>query len=294
MAIIIEPLGGLGNQLFVYGTGLARALDLGTELMADLRHFRDYEWHNYELDTFHSGLTLVESSASQKLKRRQRDWYYRILRKLNQPPRWSRYSEVVEDSNRFDERVNFVTDGTRLRGYFQSPKYFSRHADSVRARIRTIKSPSDWYFETIDQLNAMGRWAAIHVRRGNYVGLPNMGLAQDDYYRRALALLLSCNREVELVVFSDDVEAARLLPTLQSCKRITFIQPAIQATPLESLLAMSKAHHIVTANSSFSWWAAWLEDRPDRMVVCPRPWLDDPSFDERDLIPAGWVTVGRT
>lgn len=293
MAITIEPLGGLGNQLFVYATGLARALDLNTDLKVDLRNFRNYEWHNYELDSFRNEMTPVALSKNEEVARIARDVQRRFLRALCLSPAWGKGGEVIEESSRFDERVNRVANGTRLRGYFQSPKYFLRHADTVRASVRNIEMPSDWYVNLTAHLERMAPWAAVHVRRGNYVGLPNMGVTQDDYYRRALGLLRSSHGDIGVVVFSDDIEAARGLPVLQALKSAVFVQPPVETRPLESLLAMSMAHHVITANSSFSWWAAWLGDRPNRVVVCPRPWLDDWTYDDRDLFPPDWVTLGR-
>jgi hypothetical protein len=295
VTIYIEPLGGLGNQLFVYATGRARAIDLNTDLQVDLRNFRNYEWHNFELQTFHSQLSISESARFPKeLIRRGSDWSRRGFRRIGMKPRFGSQNCAIEESTVFDSRINKIPDGTTIRGYFQSHLYFDRHAAAIREEIRNLVNPSHWFLETFDALNALPVWSAIHVRRGNYVGLSNMGLAQDDYYSRALRLLRLNVNSGPLLVFSDDIEAAKSMAALQlTPSLIQFIEPPSESSPLESLLLMSSAHNLITANSSFSWWSAWIGDNEDRMVICPRPWLDDPNFNERDLLPPNWITLGR-
>jgi hypothetical protein len=294
VAITIEPLGGLGNQLFVYATGRARALDLETDLQADLRHFISYEWHEYELDSFRSVLSLTQASRMYERRRRLTEASRRVRAKVGLSRSWRSGGDFVEASSRFDPRVNHVPDGTRLRGYFQSFRYFERHAERIREDVHSLLNPSPWYADLVSRLQRLDPWIAVHVRRGNYTGLPNMGLAGDDFYQGAIELLRDSTDAVPLVVFSDDAAAARDMAVFRGSANIHFIESPADSRPLETILAMSLCHHIVTANSSFSWWAAWLNDTPGRRVVCPRPWLNDPNFDERDLLPAHWLTLGRT
>jgi hypothetical protein len=120
-----------------------------------------------------------------------------------------------------------------------------------------------------------------------------MGVIDTTYYERALSLLVKLVGRTQLVIFSDDIGAARQLSALQNQQDAIFIDPPSDSRPLESLLLMSQAHHLVTANSTFSWWAGWLGERKGRWVLCPRPWLDMDTFDERDLIYPTWISVGR-
>jgi hypothetical protein len=293
VAITIEPLGGLGNQLFVYATGRARALDLGTNLQADLRNFINYQWHGYELGSFNSVLSLTESTGGFERQRMFTDTFRRTRAKFRLPASWRLGDDFIEESSRFDPRVNVVPNGTRLRGYFQSFRYFERHADRIRNEVHSLLNPSPWYVELTSMLKQLQPWIAVHVRRGNYTTLPGMGLAGNDYYQQAIDLLRAVSGSMPLVVFSDDLASARELAVFCRAEDLHFIESPPDGRPIETILAMSLCHHIVTANSSFSWWAAWLGDRPGRRVICPRPWLNDTSFDERDLLPAHWLTLGR-
>jgi hypothetical protein len=293
VSITIEPLGGLGNQLFAYGLGRCLALKLDVALEADLSNFLNYEWHNYELDSFANAIdrefggSMGRADRTLAVKRR------RALSRLTRSKVWPDGRTLTEGSWRFDPAFLAARDGARLRGYFQSWKYFESCSDVLRREINDISEPTSWFVAMQEDLDALTDWTAVHVRRGNYVNLPNMGVVDDDYYARSVALVDALAGPAPLVVFSDDPEAVRRMPALTGRRDTRFIEPPPESRPIESMVLMSMGSHSVMANSTFSWWASWLAHREDRVVVCPRPWLDDADFDERDLILPSWVTIGR-
>jgi len=291
VAITIEPLGGLGNQLFVYATGRALALDTGAQLHVDLRNFVGYDWHAYELNSFDNRIdrTCIDKSyVGNSVRRAYRQLQSRLPIRI---PRTKTFREV---SWTFDANVLNLTDGARLVGYFQSPKYFERHAGIIRTEVFSIREPSAWFLQKSEELAERGAWIGLHVRRGNYSFLPNMGLLGQNYYSQALGYLRNLEGDLPVVVFSDDIDAARTLLGETSEWNLEFFQAPEVSKPVESLVLMSQAHHLVSANSTFSWWAAWLGDGKDRTVICPRPWLNDPGHDDRDLVPDTWISVSRT
>jgi hypothetical protein len=112
------------------------------------------------------------------------------------------------------------------------------------------------------------------------------------YYERALALLSELGLRHNIVVFSDEIELARQMPLWRRMPNVTFFDSPPETPPIETLLLLSLASHLVIANSTFSWWAGWTGERPGRRVVFPRPW--GTSADETgDLIPPGWVGLSR-
>jgi hypothetical protein len=294
MSIIIEPLGGLGNQLFVYATGRSLSIELGVELEADLRNFEGYEWHDYELDSFHNDLRIIATPPARRMPNSIRKIASKSNQAISERSQRFRTRVVLEKDFIFDPSVLKAPDGSRLRGYFQSPKYFEKHADLIRAEISQLVSPSNWFKGMSKNLVELSPWAAVHVRRGNYTGLPNMGLAGEDYYSQALELLRELEGTVSIVVFSDDLDLARTLlsPFLES--EALYVEAPLESRPIESLLLMSYADHIIIGNSSFSWWSAWLGNRMGRRVICPRPWLDESANNDRDLIPAPWISLVRS
>lgn len=291
MPITIEPLGGLGNQLFVYGLGLRLARELNVELESDTWRFHDYPWHVYELDTFTNSISRTYSSRTrERYGHRARGVIRRGQRARIIPRRFGRLAVEVDAT--FDESLLELPDGSRLSGYFQSWRYLTPIIDELRQEISLPVSPSPWMMETRERLAELGPWTAVHVRRGNYTQISIMGLAEDDYYRRAIAEVDLHSGVTPLVVFSDSPELVAQMPVFQT-DRTVFVTNPPEIAAIDVLNVMSDASHLVIGNSTFSWWAAYLKDRAGRTVVAPRPWLDDASFNERDLLPTDWITLGR-
>lgn len=291
MAVTIEPQGGLGNQLFIYGLGLRLAHERKTELVSDLWNFHGYGWHNYELDSFQNSISRTYSSKGREIFGHKTRGLVRRARSLHVDPTFvSRL--VLENDARFDARLLATQNGSRLNGYFQSWKYFGPIADELKMQISSPENPSQWLSDSRLKLQQLGPWVAVHVRRGTYLQVPIMGIVDNDYYLRAISLLDKIVGELPLVLFSDSPELLTDLH-LRLGDRISIVSTPESVRPIDVMQVMSDAHHLVIANSTFSWWAAYLKDRSDRFVVAPRPWLDDRNFNERDLLPHDWLTLGR-
>lgn len=293
MAITIEPLGGLGNQLFIYALGLRLARELNTELICDTWNFHNYSWHSYELDSISNEIQKTYSSRSRELFGHKARSAIRRARSLHVGPKpFSRL--VLEKGSTFDPDILKIRDGSRLNGYFQSWRYFEPIAEDIRNQMSNPLRPSPWLHETRERLSALGDWLAVHVRRGTYIEATGMGLLQNDYYLRAINLVDRLSgSELPLVVFTEDPEViSRVLPQFRG--RLISPIPPHGVRPIDVVQVMSDASHLVIGNSTFSWWAAYLKHQAGRIVVAPRPWLDSPNFNERDLLLPDWITVGRT
>lgn len=291
MAIVIEPLGGLGNQLFIYALGLRLAQELDTDLICDTWNFYNYSWHVYELDTIPNSIAKTYSSRSRELlghKSRSMIRKAQSLRLL--PKRFGRLQ--LERGSVFDPSILGSGPSTRLNGYFQSVKYFGPVADLVKAQAGAPLLPSEWMRKTRKKLQGLEPWTAVHVRRGNYTYLPLMGLVHDDYYARAIRLMDTVIGRLPLVFFSDSPEMVSDLAQ-QFADRAQVIQTPPDVRAIDAMQVMSDASSLIIGNSTFSWWAAFLRDRPDRPVIAPRPWLDNPLFNDKDLLLAEWMSVGR-
>ncbi len=194
--IVFEPLGGLGNQLFTYALGLENATRLRTELFVDCSNFLNYEWHNYELGSFKNSISgeVAPSVLSRTLDRLPGHRFF-PGRKLE-----------VEENELFATKFLKVPDGTRLRGYFQSWKYFQSVGNVIQSELWNLVSPSRAFLETKLELESGAPWIAVHVRLGNYQNLPSMGLAGKAYYRRAIRLLRDLGCRERILVFTDSPE----------------------------------------------------------------------------------------
>jgi hypothetical protein len=207
-----------------------------------------------------------------------------------------RFTKISERSPfLFNPEVLLAGSGSRLGGYFQSYKYFDSVASEIREEVTSIIAPSPWFFETKQLLDELGRWVAVHVRRGDYLnpGIRGVhGLLSDSYYTNALKTMEMLIPGAIPVVFSDDTDAARAMLE-QNHPNAIFLQSPKVSKSIESLVLMSMSSGCVIANSSYSWWGAWLGDHADRPVIAPRPWMDDLDAHERDLLPISWLTLGR-
>lgn len=287
-AITIRPVGGLGNQLFSYACGRATAARLGCPLLVDIgaleaqptsetpRQF-DLEW------LIDDDAIVAPGSATPAVVRQLRRRLAAVLPS----------HEFYERSFEYDPRIATVRRGTTLNGYFQSWRYF----DSIEAQLRSdllAKAPtSPWSVEESRLLAELGAWTAVHVRRGDYTEAKNAafhGVLDRGYYERALEALRAQLPASPLVVFSDEPDAAAaLLAPLGDIGRV--ITSPATAHPMESVSLMAGASGVVTANSSFSWWGAWLADPVRTPSIAPAPWFVGSAASDEDLCPPQWVRV---
>jgi len=181
---------------------------------------------------------------------------------------------------------------TYLDGYWQSEKYFSDVADTIRREF-TIRDQLDaGTRELLDRIGT-AESVSVHVRRGDYVSHPRASRARSvctpGYYLRCVAHIAERVGHPHLFVFSDDPDwvAANL-----RFEHPTTLVSTVPARPdYGDLRLMSACRHHIIANSSFSWWAAWLNPHRDKLVLAPRRWMNDPRVDDRDVVPSGWTRL---
>jgi hypothetical protein len=286
--ITIQPGGGLGNQLFVFGTGLSLARHLYSSLRVNCAWFTSQNHRVLELD-------LLEPDPSIIFCNSPLPFSARITSKVRRSLFGS--DGVYRESGpfQFSPAIWNVTPGTTLSGSFQSWKYLDPIATEIRSKVLTAGSPSHWFTLTAEKLSRGGAWTSVHVRRGDYLNSGTKefhGLVERSYYEKATNITASLEGHRNFVVFSDDVTVAKEI-FAGILGHIVFIESPPEIPVLETLRLMAQASACVIANSSFSWWGAWLTDHPGKTVIAPRPWLDNPSTYERDLLPSHWVTIGR-
>ena len=290
--ITVAPVGGLGNQLFIYSLGYAMSSRLGCELFIDRSWFATQSLRSYELKTFGSvGTELPErlwgiggSRVSEK----------GVLASISRKVGWPSRTTLREEGFQFDERILSASPGVRLEGYFQSHRYFSSVQESLRNQIRAISHPSVWYSQTKQFLDSVGPWVSVHVRRGDYLNPGTRdfhGIIEKPYYLAALEIVNQIVPGLTPIVFSDEPALASQM-LAKDFPAAIFIENSASGKPIETINLMAQSHAVVMANSSFSWWGGWLGDSDTRPVVGPRPWFNGSENDESDLFPSGWISLG--
>ncbi|UWQ18475.1 alpha-1,2-fucosyltransferase [Jannaschia sp. M317] len=275
--ITARLLGGLGNQMFQYATGRALALRLGTDLALDARatDAKGGHWLN--------GLSA---------------WQIRTVPPADLPPdrkgaplRYAIWRATTrrllrQQGHGLDARVLNAPDDTYLHGYFQSEGYFADHADTIRADL-TPSAPLPPAAEAIaDRIRGDATTVSLHVRRGDYLSSGAYGTCDGAYYARALDLIRARVPDLRIHAFSDDPAWVRDNLSLPVPMEVVELPGA---GPEVDMHLMSLCRHHIIANSTFSWWGAWLNPAQGKIVVAPEVWFRDPALTNADLIPAGWL-----
>ncbi len=290
--IIVRIKGGLGNQMFQYAVGRSIALRTGNAVQYDLSSYID--GGTAARDTFRElGLEYFNVQlpvASPALVQKHHSFIRTTIRKIQlrlRPGSW--YS--------VDARVLNPRDGSYLEGWWQTEQYFSDYADTIRAEfsLKKILSVSAQSIHLkIKELTAAGiAPVSLHVRRGDYVSnihaAKHHGLVPLEYYHNALEeIKKNESKQIHIFVFSDDIEWAKT--HIKSEHSINFVSSPEIAYYEELYLMSTCAHHII-ANSTFSWWGAWLNPSDTKIVIAPKQWVISRSVDTTNATPAQWIRL---
>jgi len=291
--VIISRLkGGLGNQMFQYAAGLRLAMARNTLLKLDLSGLDDPTVRtprSYELDAFAITAELADPSDIEAITARSGGLVSRLL------ARWSRDrsgTAAVEQTFCFDPQVLSLPDGAYLRGYWQSEHYFEDASDLVREELTFRSSAVGLNAEALKEITACSS-VSVHVRRGDYLTDPAVyamhGVCSVDYYRHAIDYIRERVSSPIFYLFSDEPEWVRENLDLGDSVRLVDHNSAKDG--FEDLRLMSRCAHHIIANSTFSWWGAWLNHSPNKIVVAPKRWFADESMDTSDLLPESWVKL---
>ena len=285
--VIVGIMGGLGNQLFQYAAARALSLKLNSRLVIDLSWFMGDYGRNYCLDIFN--LPAKYSNRYQILPFWVGRFAQRILKELLRKRLGA--SAYVEPHFNYDDNFSNIGDSVYLSGYFQSPKYFLGFDDQLR---EDLKFPSDYpdKLKPILQRISKSEAIAIHIRRGDYLASKkNVDIyhsQSNQYYCEAVSLLAKNLKNPYCFIFSDDHSWVRTNLSFNIPYEIVDIN--LPDEPFWDLMLMSRCKHFVIANSTFSWWAAWLSDNPEKKVIAPKKWFkSDKSV--HDLLPIVWVRL---
>lgn len=292
--IILRLMGGLGNQMFQYAFGRALALRTKSELKLDLSFLNNKEnvthtFRDYELSVFGLSSSIADPSEMKPYEK----WKYGIKGKFrNIFPVFFPNKILQERSFRFDlDAYSFKGNGLAI-GYWQSEKYFLDHAVQIRQDFIFKENLSEQNEKLIEKIKSV-RSFSMHVRRGDMVHLASAasfhGTCSPHYYHAAVELIRERLGDIELFIFSDDPEYVK--ETFQFDLPTTIISHNTGKKSFEDMRLMSACKHHIIANSSFSWWGAWLNPDPDKIVIAPKQFFVKPDIDTTDIIPESWLRI---
>lgn len=297
MKVLSKQLSGLGNQLFQYAAGL---------------YFADrYKGHLHVIPEPEEGtlshgkysrpflLSHFQITSPIRIKNRFDD------QMLTQSPRWPRVNATVKAVGGIavrhetkEQRYHFVEDllvpgGVRtlyLSGYWQAYQYADAVATQLRKEFHLREPARSHNRELLDQIEAAPVSVSLHVRRGDYTLAAEGNIALPlNYYDRAIDLIRQRFDDPLFFIFSDDIEFAR--KNLPSGMRQVFVEGNDDFSSQEDLRLMAACQHHIIANSSFSWWGAWLNPSLEKIVVAPRHWHLSRESAYSDLLPPAWHAI---
>ena len=284
--------------MFQYAAGRALSLRNGVPLKVDLSTFETSRRRRYELEAFRvcaapaTGADLGQFGFGAKVGASAPNHLSRMLQRLRIRERRGEWPIYREPHFHFDPRGTALQAPHYLEGYWQSEKYFLDHADTVRREFvpRAPLDPENAALAAqIDAVNAI----SLHVRRGDYVSDPTTrryhGTCALDYYRSAVDYVGHRVEAPHLFLFSDDPEWTR--QNLEFPFPTTVVTANLPDRGYRDMQLMARCNHHIVANSSFSWWGAWLSPGGQKIVVAPSRWFNSASNDTRDLIPESWVRI---
>lgn len=268
-------LGGVGNQLFQFASAYALAREKGYVLILD-RNFKGY-FRDEELSKLGINFTNWEG---------------------NQPSfnkfdlKYSPYKIIIEKDFSFDASIFEISESVYLYGYWCSPKYFEKYKSEIQELVHFSNIQNDYInnsYKNITELNSV----SLHLRRGDYntpLGITSFGLLGIDYYERARELILRSVPNANFFIFSDDVLIAKEL--FRHWTNCIFVGPN---SSLEDLYLMTLAQNHIIANSTFSWWGAYLSKNSAGIKIAPRHWFTKETTISHkyllDLFPDDWIQL---
>ncbi|RBI71568.1 alpha-1,2-fucosyltransferase [Roseovarius sp. TE539] len=282
--VVSRLLGGTGNQLFQYAAGRALADHLGCDLLLDARHLSARTARGDCFAHF-ARARFARDDAALPPARHDGLLRYVLWRIFGRTPRFHREKGLGFDRGFFD-----LPPETYLHGYWQSQRYFAPIADRLRRDLAFTTPLAGANAAMAQTISKAPSPVAVHVRRGDYTASGAYAACSPGYYRNAVDTIRDrLDRPLTCFVFSNDPDWARA--NLDLGQETIVVDINDETGGHFDLHLQSLCAHNVIANSSFSWWAAWLNANPDRIVVAPKNWFAPGKPDNPDICPADWIRL---
>ncbi|MBP7211209.1 alpha-1,2-fucosyltransferase [bacterium] len=287
--VYLKMNGGLGNQMFQWA--FARMIHETTDMdvFLDMSFFSKPYARPYQLKIFNlEPLFLDDSFVEFKL-----DLIWKLRNFVNIAPLLG-MKFYQEKTFEFDKSISKIEPNTYIEGFFQSDIYFKQFESQIRKDFMFVSPISKDNRELIAKMNNQNS-IAIHIRRGDYVSKARYknkyAHCSPEYYVKAVDYIAQKYPNPRVYVFSDDLKwAAQNIDLPYTCE---YVGHNIGKASFEDMRLMSNCKHNVIANSTFSWWGAWLNENPEKIVVAPDKWFQDSSIIQTDIYPKNWVRLSN-
>lgn len=297
--IIVKLMGGIGNQMFQYAIGRKLSLKNRIPLKLDISDYSKNDYlRSYMLDIFNIEAAIATTEEIESLVGKTFYSKNKIFMKLNNAY-ISFFKKTTIQNNKniyreknfhFDSNLLNISSNVYLHGYWQNENYFLDIKDFLKKDF-TLKKPLSSASNILKKKIVNNVSVSLHIRRGDYLSNPKTkevhGVCSLDYYYKGLSILQSkITEDFTCFVFSDDISWCK--DNFSPDCPVVFVDIN---RDYEELILMSYCKHFIIANSSFSWWGAWLNDNKNKIVVSPKNWFNTISTDEYDIVPEDWIRI---
>ena len=255
---------------------LVRLLSLQNQqkLKLDITGYKNYPLRDFELDIFNIDIDIASNKEINPLTQSK--------------------AICKEKHFHFNPEVLDLKENVLLYGYWQSEKYFIKYKDEILKNF-TLKKELSQQSKQFKKIITSTISVSLHIRRGDYISDPTTnsfhGTCSLNYYKNAVSLISNRLKDTHFFIFSDDLDWAK--KNLDFISNITFIELDQDIPDYEEMYLMSQCNHNIIANSSFSWWGAWLNQNPDKIIIAPEKWFMDENINTKDLIPGSWIRINN-
>jgi hypothetical protein len=291
--IIVKIMGGLGNQMFQQAFAYAVSRNTPMPVLLDATYYQQHHLRRYALEAFTGSFPTAHPDQLSQVMYREESLLARIYRRLRRKARAPASERIYrETSLAFDGRALKPQAPAYYEGYWQSERYFAIHRSELLRLFRLrqpLSQPAAGLLQQMQQVHSV----SLHVRRGDYANNPEVtrvhGILPLSYYESAAQLITRKSPSPHFFIFSDDLPWTR--QHLDFLPSRTFVELPPGTPDVEEIYLMASCRDNIVANSSFSWWGAWLNPNPTKVTIAPGQWFSDERKTASDLIPETWLRL---
>ena len=289
--IIVKLMGGLGNQMFQYAAGKSLSVTYNESLLLDITEFtnkikiRDYTVREFGLNNFSIPYTVAAWEIIEKCVPGNKSFFQKLISKI-----FKKSADcIIITEEKFHSFKYKPAHQYYLNGYWQSEDYFKEIRELLIKEFTLSNILNENAKEIGDRINNCES-VSLHIRRGDYVTNKTvynvLGPCSLNYYHRSVNYIKEYVSDPYFFIFSDDIEWVKSNFKIEiPFEIVENIAPEIEMN------LMSKCKHNIIANSSFSWWGAWLNANPEKIVIAPKIWFKNQQVNPYEIIPSNWVKI---
>lgn len=289
--ITVRIKGGLGNQLFQYAAAYALSKRVEQDLQLDITFFPQQTLRGFKLNQMNISNKRVENSLSKAVEIYKNKYLNKILRKINVrilPCAKNGIFLLETRSDIVPEFFSITQNDIYMDGYYQSEEYFKDYRRELISQFTPNYTPETEYIEAINCVERCNS-VAVHVRRGDFLNAqndwnPNHYLLGEEYYHNSLQYVETHIENPVFFWFSDDIEWVKR--NFGERADFRFISLHTKHADIDEMMLMKRCKHIIAANSTFSWWASWLNENERTLHICPKK-----RYGNLHMIPENWIKV---